>query len=484
MDSHLVEWLKANEGRFFESPRKKAFGRNPNGFTITSVDLDNKLVTVTFEGSQDPALPLKFSMFERVLEYMEASPHTVYPIGARPRPPYTRESIEGEIWRTPILHPTEYRASPQILDILSLSGLVKYAYTNDRDTGRRVQGAQHWLGLSSLHPPPETEKERYQKKYGKSVRKWTEENRDEIIWHRLGYSWKNLGRKECERLRNRISKHINMSRIKNGGALDLETLDQVTKWGSDRLYPVRDPGRALEVTGKAFELLDMGDLKGAAMALLREKGMRISRATNIIGLSDQENLCIYDNRVGNALRTLTYDMERLVKIPPSRKRQGDSGVTRMEWATNYEHLVWIIEIIRDHMNKAGCTYRTADVEMALFKMGRLPQGNIKPINTEPTQTHSGTTNEQVSTRAQRAPRHPRGSDNHRHDTVGLPRPAPVGHLAHHRRDTGVGHPREKKGKHGLIAAPCKHNHASHDGGPGWHPDTLLDNDLPVQPGVR
>lgn len=228
MDSHLTEWLNANESRFFESPRKKAFGRNPNGFTITSVDMDNKHVTVTFEGSQNPELLLKFSMFDRALEYMEATPHTVYPIGARPRPPYTKESIEGEIWRSPLLHPTEYRASPQILDILSLSGLVKYTYTNDRDTRR-----------------------------------------------------------------------------------------------------------ALEVTGRAFELLDMGDIKGAVMVLFREKGMRISRATNIIGLSDQENLCIYDNRVGYALRTLTYDMERLVKIPPhgkgraTRVSQGLSGPQTM-----------------------------------------------------------------------------------------------------------------------------------------------------------
>ncbi len=233
-----------------------------------------------------------------------------------------------------------------------------------------MQGAQHWLGTTSLLPPPETDRERYQRKYGKSIRHWAEENRDQIIGHRLGYSWKNLGRKECERLRNQVSRSITRSRIKNGGAVDLETLDQVTKWGSDRLYPARDPGRALDVTGKVFRLLDEGDIKGAAMALLREKGMRISRATNIIGLSDQEGLCIYDNRVGHALRGLTYDMERLVKIPPARKRQGDPGVTRIEWATNYQHLVWIIEVIRDHMNEAGCTYRAADVEMALFKMGK------------------------------------------------------------------------------------------------------------------
>ena len=221
-----------------------------------------------------------------------------------------------------------------------------------------------------MQPPPETEKERYQKKYGKNILHWAEENRDAIIRHRLNYSWKNLGRKECERLRNQVSKRVIQSRIKNNGALDIETLDAVTKWGFDRLYPDRDPQRALEVTGRAFGLLDRGYIKGATMALLKEKGAGISRASEIIGLSDQENLCIFDSRVGSALRTLTYDMERLVKIPSSRSRQGDAGVTRNEWAINYEHLVWITEIIRDYMNEAGCTYRVADVEMALFMMGK------------------------------------------------------------------------------------------------------------------
>ena len=97
MDSLLLEWLKDNEGRFFESPRKKAFGRKPKGFTITSIDQDRQWVKVTFEESQNPALALKFAMFDRALEYLEKNPNTVYPIGARHQPPYPKASIEGEI---------------------------------------------------------------------------------------------------------------------------------------------------------------------------------------------------------------------------------------------------------------------------------------------------------------------------------------------------------------------------------------------------
>ena len=65
MDSLLLEWLKDNEGRFFESPRKKAFGRKPKGFTITSIDQDRQWVKVTFEESQNPALALKFAIFDQ-----------------------------------------------------------------------------------------------------------------------------------------------------------------------------------------------------------------------------------------------------------------------------------------------------------------------------------------------------------------------------------------------------------------------------------
>lgn len=83
------------------------------------------------------------------------------------------------------------------------------------------------------------------------------------------------------------------------------------RWGFGRDYPVKDSVRALEVTGKAFEYLDNDDIKKATMVLLKEKGVRISRASKIIGLADQENLCIYDSRVGYALQTLTFEGKSL-----------------------------------------------------------------------------------------------------------------------------------------------------------------------------
>ena len=49
----------------------------------------------------------------------------------------------------------------------------------------------------------------------------------------------------------------------------------------------------------------------------------------------------------------------------------DSALSeKKEWAKHYEHLIWTAEVIKNYMNAQGCTYRLADVEMALFMMGK------------------------------------------------------------------------------------------------------------------
>jgi hypothetical protein len=59
----------------------------------------------------------------------------------------------------------------------------------------------------------------------------------------------------------------------------------------------------------------------------------------------------------------------LLLVPPSLVRLSDTNIHDTEWAQQYEYLIWTIEVIRDHMNENSCTYRLADVEMALFMMG-------------------------------------------------------------------------------------------------------------------
>lgn len=83
-------------------------------------------------------------------------------------------------------------------------------------------------------------------------------------------------------------------------------------------------------------------------------------------------LWLYDSRVGNALRDLAFDGERLIHIPPGRvsDRSSDMGVSDLQWADDYQRLLWILGEMRAALAQKGYTYRVADVEMALFMLGR------------------------------------------------------------------------------------------------------------------
>jgi hypothetical protein len=410
MKAELLQWLKDNEGLFFESPRKEAFPtkKTIKGFTISKVDLGKEAVRVRFEGSTSQALPLYFVMFERVLEYLSTNPDIIYPIGARLQPPYPKESIEREIWKEPKPYRSEYKSSPHVLDLLFYAGYIKYAYTKSRDTGKKVQGAYYSRGapiptptglnepepefiitpatpkrekhrdppkiritpVGSKHTRTNTPKETFLVQHKTRIHEWTEKHKDELIDARLNYSWKKNTRTECEQSRNQVSRTIIESRIKNCGALDLEALDAVMKWGFGVPFPDRDIEKVMNLTKKAFSYLDKGDLPQAALTLNKFHRVAIATTSKIIGLYDQENLCIYDSRVGLALQELTYHGKRLIKIP-ARRKEGSifDSTTSSGWANSYEKLIWVTEVIRDYMNQQGCTYRLTDVEMALFMMG-------------------------------------------------------------------------------------------------------------------
>jgi len=386
MDPQVLQWLEANTNKVFESPRK-FFGRGAQSFKIVKLDKKSKCVRVAFGSGVTLGLPLYFWMFDRVINYIRKSPETVFPIGARIQPPYPKDSIEGEIWKEPRLYSSPYKSAPHILDILAYVGMVEFKPTRNRETNRRVQGARYYEGTKPLYPIKEirrknqnksttlekqvpSKKEEFISKYRETIEKWVDENKAKIIEKRLQYSWRSKDRFQCEKERNQVAKAITQSRIRNQGALDLATLDEVTRWGFNRKFPCRNPEKALEITGKTFEYLDKEEIRLATLKLLEIKHVGISRASKIIGLSDQENLCIYDSRVGAALRTLTYDGTPIIPTPPSRVREHDTDISKNEWANHYEHLIWTIEVMRDYLNNIGCTYRLADVEMALYMIGK------------------------------------------------------------------------------------------------------------------
>ena len=210
--------------------------------------------------------------------------------------------------------------------------------------------------------------EDYFVKYGDVIRGWADENFVGLVEGRASYSWNGLSAEESVTERNRISSAIVSSRKKNGGSVDLGTLDMVMDWGGLRRFPL-DEDEALRVTGEGFLLLDSGDLKGATLKLLSVYDVGIASASKIIGLSDQNRYAIYDSRVGTALRSLKADGRRLIKCPTGRSRPGDTCSNKV-WAENYERLIWVLEIISEYMGERGYPFSVCDVEMALFMMGK------------------------------------------------------------------------------------------------------------------
>lgn len=377
MDQRMLQWLKANQNKWFESPRKDAFKRRraPDDFRIIGVDESDREVGIQFRKSEYDAMPLHFWMFTRTIQHLQSTQNFV-PIGAALRPPYIKGSVEEAIWRTPFpTGRTAYKSSPHICDFLALMNQIEYGPARNPVNGRKVQGAR-WIGDPILPPPeqkkPEPPHQAFLRKFEPSIQAWIEKNEDHVIKARKKYNWKGMSTLECVDERNRISRAIINSRIRNQGAVDLETLDEVMAWGGFGKFPDRDAEKALEITSKAFLRLDQGKVEQAASSLMSVKGVGIARATKILGLSDQEALAIYDSRVGHALRSLTHQGERLIHIPPSRAvgRAGDLGVSNRVWVQDYQRLIWILEVFREYLNERMANFRLADVEMALFMIGK------------------------------------------------------------------------------------------------------------------
>ncbi len=198
---------------------------------------------------------------------------------------------------------------------------------------------------------------------------WVRDNQTAIISGRKNYSWNGKALNSSVAERNLVSREIVLSRIRNGCGLDIETLDRVMAWGGFPPFPLRDETGVLAITREAFRFLDEEDLSKAVLRLMSIRGVGISSASKIIGLFDQNHLAIYDSRVGTAIKTLKLTGNRAIKCPPGRSRPGDA-CTYEQWASNYQTLIWVMEVMRDFLNEQGYPFSIADVEMALFMMGK------------------------------------------------------------------------------------------------------------------
>jgi hypothetical protein len=373
MDSRLLLWLEQNTGKTILSPREAIFNRKTKQYQLVSVNKRKGVVKITFiMGSL--GLPLYFWMFDRALQLIHQNPNNIHQLGAKVSPPYEQNSIEEAIWRPPY-HGTPYKVSPFICDLLVLSGLTKYNFTLSKKN-RRVQGAQSILNsdiiavdkMVDLSQLPD-DKSRFIQKNEQFIIKWIEEHEKELVNARNSYSWGKKTTGDCIKERNELSQVIIKSRIVNAGGIDLNTLDKIIRWGFNRDFPLRNEEQVKQITRKAFDYLDKGDLSQAAITLMQIDKVGISRATKILGLYDQENLCIYDSRVGAALFDLRNVSEKLILCPPGYGRKYDP-CSSSGYAKQYQRLIWLIQFIRDYLNERGYIFRAADIEMGLFMMGK------------------------------------------------------------------------------------------------------------------
>jgi hypothetical protein len=213
------------------------------------------------------------------------------------------------------------------------------------------------------------DKDWFLRKHKQVILDWAKANKSRLIEARKNYSWNDKEPQACLTERDEISHAIISSRSQNSGGVDLETLDLIMSWGGFGKFPLRDEQKVLDITRKVFTLVDQGKVSGAVEGLLAIKGVGISRASKIIGLFDKERFCIYDSRVGTALKTLQFAEKPILKCPAGRGRPGDP-CSDSGWAKNYQHLIWTLEVIRDYLNSEGHQFGIADVEMALFVMGK------------------------------------------------------------------------------------------------------------------
>jgi hypothetical protein len=395
----LIRYLRQAKGKVIKIDRPGS-RRQRLDLRVDDFDEESGRISIKFIGGKSNGLPLYSWMFKRVKERLERSRGFI-PIGARLAPPYPVGSLEAAIWegkRSP------YKAAPHVCDILVDAGLVVYGMCPNLDTGRMVQAARLIKGgsqaamnengpalISELVQPKkravenpwirqehpvmssldiEEMRAQFFEENGSVIGKWTRKNQLEIKNARERYSWGRKQVERCVRERNEVAQAITNSRSRNGGAVDLDTLDLVIKWGFNSKFPLRDEDQALALSREAFGKLDAGDIGSATLTLMDVKRVGISRASKILGLSDQVNLCIYDSRVGNALRDLKKDGIRLVRCPPGRVQGRDYDLlSDDEWTEDYRRTIWIVQAIRDQLRKEGLHYNCADVEMALFMMG-------------------------------------------------------------------------------------------------------------------
>ena len=212
-------------------------------------------------------------------------------------------------------------------------------------------------------------KRQFLEKNKTTILDWAKTNKSRLLEGRQNYSWGDKEPGVCLADRKEITDSIKFSQSQNNGGIDLITLDMIMESGGFSAFPLRDEQKVLDITRKVFNLINQNKVSKAVEELLSIDGIEIAQASKIISLFDQNRFCSYDTNVANALKTLKFAEKPALKCLLGPKKPEDI-CSDERGGENYLHLVWTLEVIKEYLNKEGHPLSTADIEMALFIMGK------------------------------------------------------------------------------------------------------------------
>jgi len=213
------------------------------------------------------------------------------------------------------------------------------------------------------------EKNQFLKKNKEIIFEWTKNNKSVLLDARKSYSWGDKEPRVCLAERKEITDSIKFSKSRNNGGVDLKTLDLIMGSSGFSKFPFRDEQKVLDITREVLNLINKNKISEAVEKLLAIDGVEIVQASKIISFFDQNRFCSYDNNVANALKTLKFVEKPVLKCPVGPKKPDDI-CSDERWGENYLHLIWTLEVIKECLNKEGYPLSIADIEMALFIMGK------------------------------------------------------------------------------------------------------------------
>jgi len=190
------------------------------------------------------------------------------------------------------------------------------------------------------------------------------ERKQSIIEARGQYTWSGF--------RDALEKRIQQALAMNGNGVKIDIFEEVEYWGFGvkTISKYNDEDTILRKTKVAFDNLKLGRLKEAAEERDGLPHVGPARATKLLALSDQKIYGIYDARASNALREVNYLAGQIIiPVLPGRTITGTGG----NHALGFENFTWALRFMAESFSTEypECkAWRVADVEMALFILGR------------------------------------------------------------------------------------------------------------------